>query len=215
MLTFDAPERGPADARPPQPVRAEALLRRMAVEGWPAATEAGALVIDAWCRAGDLRRAEVLAAGLEAGGRPVSPVVAGSASGDVLRVGAGGSHPLAGWLPLPGEGAYMALRDGWQRAGLHTVAEREGPFGSPVPGGAGSGPAVFGVPATRRVAPSVLASWARRRAGYMPVHSGCMHTQGGGVLSAGGSPSPASSTSDFDIWDLGAAETLVPWRARC
>jgi hypothetical protein len=185
----------------------------MAREGWPISTEAGTLAVDTCCRAGDLRRAEALAAAMEAGGRlragglPPAPAAVASVTVPGGSDG-GGAHFLAGLLPLPNEGTYVALRDGWQRAGLlHTAAEREGPYGTLVPGGAGAGPAVCGVPATRRPAPSVLTSWARRRAGYMPIHSGCMHTQGGAVVDGAFSGGPVISQSD-------GAEVLVKWLAR-
>ncbi len=212
------PAAAPADARVPRPRRAEALLRRMAREGWPVSTEAGTLAVDICCRAGDLRRAEALATAMEAGGcpraggLPPAPVSIASvrvAGGGCVGGGDGGcAHPLAGFLPLPNEGTYVALRDGWQRAGLlHTVTEREGPYGTLVPGGAGAGPAVCGVPATRRPAPSELTSWARRRTGYMPIHSGCMHTLGGAVVDGSVSGGPMTSKSD-------GAEVLVKWLAR-
>ena len=211
-MTFAAP----ADARVPHPGRAEALLRRMVREGWPVATEAGTLAVDICCRAGDLRRAEALAAAMEAGGRrraggglppaPASVASAGGSGGGGASGGGGGARPLPDLLPLPNEGTYVVLRDGWQRAGLlHTATEREGPYGTLVPGGAGSGPAICGMPATRRPAPSVLTSWARRRAGYMPIHSGCMHTVGGAVVDGG-------SGSAFSEGD--GAEALVKWLAR-
>ena len=157
------------DGRPPQPHKAAQVIERMRLDNVAPTTTALNLVVDTWCRAGNMQRAEALVAKMESGIRMQSKWQADEEDG-------------ADQMPVPSEETYEILVDGWQRMGVaEDVGRRQRGFKmdepppvsrthrrEPVTG------AVFGYD---KPAASLVASWARRRAGFARNHMGYFQQQ--------------------------------------
>lgn len=152
------------DAIPAQPGKAQQALDRLRGSGLVPNAAVCNVVVDCWCRAGQMPRAEKLVAAMESGGpKRVVNRAAIQAKDE-------------NYLPLPNEETYQVLMDGWERLGLmDEMAERQRGFRmDEEPQEGGKQWAIGGVVGIRQPATTHITSWARRRAGYVSVHSGMM-----------------------------------------
>ena len=88
------------EARPPQAQKAEVLIDQMRSEGIPLHTTACNAVVDCWCRAGNMQRAEKYVARMEK-------------SAKVYSIWQPRDEKTA--LASPNEQTYLVLAEGWQR----------------------------------------------------------------------------------------------------
>jgi pentatricopeptide repeat protein len=156
------------NGKPPQPQKALLTLDRMRSEGISITTTACNLVVDAWCRAGNMPRAEALVKQMEAG-------ITMKSKWAVLEV----EKPQ---LALPNNETYFILTDGWQRLGvMEDIAHRQRGYRMdhppPVSIDSRREPAIAGVLGLSSPAPSILTSLARRRGGWCPNHLGFFQQQ--------------------------------------
>ena len=152
------------DARPPQPRRAEAVIDRMRKEGIAIHTTACNAVVDAWCRSGNLKRAEAMVAQMEKSSQAASKMVTRDATIQ---------------LATPNEQTYLILAEGWQRLGvMEDIAGRQRGYKYDEAREANHREtSIGGVLGLSDPAPSILTSLARRRAGYSHMNTGYQQQQ--------------------------------------
>lgn len=143
-----------AETDPPQAARAERAMVQMRGEGIPITASACNYVVKAWCRTGNMRKAELLVKEME---REKFPA---------YQYG-----PWRGeYMPLPNEETYHILCDAWKRLGIMSdIGERQRGFELDEDK---CGVSVGGVVGSAHPAPSYVTAWARRRSGYMGPHNG-------------------------------------------
>jgi len=149
------------DARPPQPGKAENMLKEIRKKLLPLTASAVNMAVDAWCRVGNMHKAEALVTQME--GRQFK-----SWHGDERD----------DCWPTPNEETYHVLTDGWERLGLtgDMVGRQRGFNYDEVQKGPRD-PGLNGAIGLDKPAPNLLASLARRRAGYSSMNSGMLTSQ--------------------------------------
>jgi hypothetical protein len=156
------------DGRPPQPLKAMLTLDRMRREKIDISVTACNLIVDTWCRAANMQKAEEFVAKMEKGIKVKS-------KWDMFKEN---PEPLA----LPNDETYLILTDGWERLGvMEDVAVRQRGYKMdeppPVSCTHRREPSIAGVFGVSAPAPSILTSNARRRSGYVPAHTGYFQQQ--------------------------------------
>lgn len=156
------------NGKPPQPQKALLTLARMRSEGVVITATACNLIVDTWCRAGNMPRAEAFVKNMEAG---IS-----------MKSQWSGLDAEKEQLALPNDETYFILTDGWQRLGvMEDIALRQRGYRMdhppPVSTKNRRRAGIGGVFGASSPAPSILTSLARRRSGFCPNHLGYFQQQ--------------------------------------